>query len=102
MQTETGCRVKPPEISSAQLGAKFSDTNLRTGDNSNGCARRTMKPCASSSGGNFKRFTRRSGIASLHPDAFFRALNQLFEPAQSCFFFLCAHSAEHHESFISR
>src|SRR4051794_8400732 len=67
INTDTGLWLKPTEISSAHASANSLVTKARTGVSSKGCARRTSTPAfcvstiAGSSGGNFKRLTRRSG-----------------------------------------
>ena len=69
MKTVTGLFAKPTEISSAQATEKFFSMNWRTGVISNGCARRMLMFASAtsaserSSGGSFKRFTSRSGMA---------------------------------------
>src|SRR5687767_7657053 len=99
-KTETGCRAKPIDISSAQVVEKFSVTNRRTMLNSNGCARRTTNLSdAGSSGGSFNRFTSRSGIFGFlrqHADAFalHTTLNQSLQTLLPCLFFLRVHHPE--------
>src|SRR6185503_8237595 len=93
---EIGWRAKPTEISSAQLREKFVSTKRRSGVISQGCARRTEKPCSAllSNVGSFSRLTSKSAITlylrikHAHSHALRGIFNELLQATCACLLLL--------------